>query len=222
MMIVDLDEAFADILHLPKSALYCRTIYDLTHPDDLGLNRRLLDGLRNEGTPISIKKRYMRPDGSSVWVNNFVSRCNFRDSAATLLADVSAIDAPPEPAEDCLLAMAQHMLRNRRIRPRFFGADLFGEPEFDILLELFVHQRLGRTLSTTGACSLSGVPTTTALRYIFALVERGWIERMPDAADGRRVLLTITAEGLAIMHCYLEECRASSLVGDRAEISYFG
>jgi len=46
---------------------------DITHPADLGPNLALLERCVREGRHFAIEKRYVRPDGSHVWVENSVS-----------------------------------------------------------------------------------------------------------------------------------------------------
>lgn len=46
---------------------------DITHSDDLPENLRLFQRAVEAGEPFQIEKRYIRPDGSVVWVSNTVS-----------------------------------------------------------------------------------------------------------------------------------------------------
>jgi PAS domain S-box-containing protein len=46
---------------------------DITHPDDLPRNVALFQRLVADGTPFTIEKRYVRKDGSFVWVGNCIS-----------------------------------------------------------------------------------------------------------------------------------------------------
>jgi PAS domain S-box-containing protein len=46
---------------------------DVTHPDDLPKNQELFGRLMTDGESFEIEKRYVRPDGSIVWVHNSVS-----------------------------------------------------------------------------------------------------------------------------------------------------
>jgi PAS domain S-box-containing protein len=46
---------------------------DITHPDDLPENLRLFQRAVETGEPFQIEKRYIRPDGSEVWVSNTVT-----------------------------------------------------------------------------------------------------------------------------------------------------
>jgi DNA-binding MarR family transcriptional regulator len=56
----------------------------------------------------------------------------------------------------------------------------------------------------TSLCIASGAPTTTALRRIEDLAEAGLIERMPDPADRRRILVRLTEAGRARMDAFLQ------------------
>jgi predicted transcriptional regulator len=103
-----------------------------------------------------------------------------------------------------LTIVANEILRTRRKRDTFFGGDLFGEPAWDILLELFAAQHARRRLSVSGVCYASAVPVTTALRWIERLENDGWIERMDDPGDRRRSWITLTEKGSTAMEKYLE------------------
>ncbi len=68
------NQRYADIVGRTREELMALTFPEITHPDDIGQNlansRRLLDG---EITSFSAKKRYLRKDGSPVWVSLSVS-----------------------------------------------------------------------------------------------------------------------------------------------------
>src|SRR5438067_13561168 len=51
-----------------------------------------------------------------------------------------------------LKVLVQEILRSRRQREKIFGDELFGEPAWDILLELFSAELAQRKLSVSGAC----------------------------------------------------------------------
>src|SRR5215207_249307 len=61
---------------------------DITHPDDLPRTQELLRECLEYGTPFEIEKRYVRKDGSFVWVNNSVSAIKGRDSSTHSLVAV--------------------------------------------------------------------------------------------------------------------------------------
>lgn len=98
---------------------------------------------------------------------------------------------------------ARAIYRSRRLRPRIFADDsLFGEPAWDILLDLFIAEADNKPLSVTAACIGAAVPTSTALRWIAILEERGFLARENDPADARRVFLRMTGDGYAKMVSY--------------------
>ena len=85
---------------------------------------------------------------------------------------------------DYILRLAQALFRARRLRGRHFDDELFREPAWDMLLDLFIQKETGRRSSVKGVCSASHVPPTTALRWISWLERSGLIERRDDEKDG--------------------------------------
>ena len=102
--------------------------------------------------------------------------------------------------------LALKAYRDRRRRSTIFGDDtLFGEPAWDILLDLFVAGERGNRVAVTSACIGSGVPSTTALRWLSVLETRGLIEREYDNQDARRSFVRLTAQGRKYMVEYLSD-----------------
>lgn len=76
---------------------------DLTHPDDLTTNLVAFAHAILDGTPFTIEKRYIRPDGSEVWVNNSVAPV--RDAKGEVLSVVAvAQDVTTRRAAEAALA----------------------------------------------------------------------------------------------------------------------
>ena len=73
-------------------------------------------------------------------------------------------------------------------------ANLFADPAWFILLDLFVRQHSGLDTGVSSACQASFSPVTTALRHITILTERNIIVRRFDPRDQRRVYLELTEE----------------------------
>ena len=98
------------------------------------------------------------------------------------------------------LQMANALYKARRRRANLFGdAALFGEPGWDLMLDLYIASLRGKAVSVTSACVAAAVPTSTALRWIAILERRSFIERRQDNADGRRTFLYLTDQGCAAM-----------------------
>jgi DNA-binding transcriptional ArsR family regulator len=79
----------------------------------------------------------------------------------------------------------------RRQRGRYLSEELFADPAWDMLLDLF-HAEVGqRKVCVSSLCIASGVPQTTALRWLKELVEQGLVTRRSDPVDGRRVYVEL-------------------------------
>lgn len=76
---------------------------------------------------------------------------------------------------------------------------LFGEPGWDIMLDLFIAGQMGRTLQVSAICVDAGVASTTVLRWLVRLESEKLIERSLDVRDGRRRLVQLTEKGRAFM-----------------------
>ena len=123
------------------------------------------------------------------------------DLATVSAAGMHAPSAHVTP--DALLAFAREAYAIRRRRDRYLPADLFGEPTWDILLDLYVATRENRPVPTTSACIGADVPPTTALRWLRILETRGLVEREEDGRDGRRTFVRLSPRGLAAMDNWL-------------------
>ncbi len=106
--------------------------------------------------------------------------------------------------EERALAAARRLTGQSRSRAAAFGphARLFRDPAWDMLLAAFA---LGSStgLPIKSLSVSSGVPMTTALRYIGLLTRAGLIERMHNARDRRSTLVRLTDEGRRRMTDFL-------------------
>lgn len=118
-------------------------------------------------------------------------------------------DAYGQLAPDRLLAIAQLVHKARKGRAEYFATDLFGDPAWDILLELFIAKLRGVRLSTTNLCLATAIPTATALRYVTHLEKVGLVARESCATDGRILWRSMTRKGFQIMSEYFATYWAS-------------
>jgi DNA-binding MarR family transcriptional regulator len=100
---------------------------------------------------------------------------------------------------------AQDILRLRRKREQRLGADLFADPVWDILLDLYVAHYRRNHVSVSSACLASMVPATTALRWLANLERKKMIVREPDRTDGRRYILSLSPDCLVALNALLLE-----------------
>ncbi|MDR7058544.1 MarR family transcriptional regulator [Sphingopyxis sp. BE235] len=88
----------------------------------------------------------------------------------------------------------RRMLRQRRMREQYFPADLFADPAWDMLLDLYAAWLERQPVSVSSLCIAAAVPATTALRWIKTMTDAGLFLREDDPHDGRRIFIAL-AEG---------------------------
>lgn len=86
------------------------------------------------------------------------------------------------------------LIARRQARAKFFDAELFADPAWDMLLDLTAAHIEGKPVSVTSLCIASGVPATTALRWISQMTELGLFERVEDPQDRRRSFISLSVK----------------------------
>jgi len=87
------------------------------------------------------------------------------------------------------------------------GTGLFEAPCLMILLELLLAEFEKRRLSIKHAVINSGVPQSTALRWIDRMVAQGLITRHANPADRRSAHLGLTADARRILSAFVRQVR---------------
>lgn len=135
-----------------------------------------------------------------------LNRTEIRSDLITT-SDMADGRAPIKRGEIDWLSRIEKVYAERRIRDRVFNSPrLFGEPVWDMLLDLAIAKFKGKRLSVTSVCIGSCVPSTTALRWVGAMVDMGWAEREDDEVDARRSFLSLSKSGTDLIKKYLTEC----------------
>ena len=126
------NERFSDMLGYSHEELLARTFEEITHPDDLAPDlARMQRTLRGEISGYELEKRYIRKDGSPLWVSLHVSLV--RDAAGrpdyfiSMVQDISARKA----AEDALSTSEE---RFRKLFERSLDAMLVADRDGRFLL----------------------------------------------------------------------------------------
>ena len=138
---IDVNNAFCDMLGYTREELKNKKWQELTHPDDIDANQKLLDPLlRDEKDSVRFKKRYLHKDGHIIWAD--VSAIMHRDIERNPIFFISTIINITEQkqAEDTnfriaqewqttfdttnnaiwILGKDQHILRSNRTAERIF------------------------------------------------------------------------------------------------------
>ena len=121
--------------------------------------------------------------------------------------EVELQSKPPLPSALYLKAI----LKARAARSAFFETELFADPAWDMILDLALARVEGRRISVTSLCSASGVPHTTALRWISQMVEDGIFVRTEDDQDKRRALITLSDEAAAKAARYFQHIQRAAV-----------
>ena len=74
-----------------------------------------------------------------------------------------------------------------------------------MLLDLAAARAEHKRVSVTSVCIASGVPPTTALRWIGQLTEAGLLQRIEDDTDRRRAFITLTDRAADAMARFFAE-----------------
>lgn len=129
------------------------------------------------------------------------------------MSEMFAKLAPPDSHATPIIHVALHsnseevqmvraVRRARRGRSAFFAANLFSDPAWDMLLELYAAELEQRRISVTAVANAAGVAATTGLRWIETFAREGLITRRCDPLDARRVHISLSAHGAAAMRAY--------------------
>jgi DNA-binding MarR family transcriptional regulator len=102
--------------------------------------------------------------------------------------------------------LVRNFCHARQIRREAFGQDLFSDPAWDILLELYLAELEQRRLSVGNIGASSAIPATTTIRWLTKLEEVGLAIKRNDPLDGRRVWVSLTDNALKAMNGYLDGC----------------
>lgn len=96
------------------------------------------------------------------------------------------------------------ILRARRIREGCFPPDLFSDPAWDALLELYLAGARQQRVQASSLCIDAGVPLTTTVRWIKRLVETGHVQCRSNPLDARVRWVELTEDGRRSMRRFID------------------
>ena len=128
---------------------------------------------------------------------------SFRPAPAAVMHPF--IDAPAAHASLMSPALIREAIKLRRLRDSYFPADLFADPAWDMLLDLFAARLEGVSVSVSSLCIAAAVPATTALRWVTGMTTSGILLRRHDPKDARRVFIELSNETAAQLTTYFSE-----------------
>lgn len=108
-------------------------------------------------------------------------------------------NAPAGPVEE-----ARRLFRLRRMRDQAFGPELFGEPAWDLLLDLYVAASEPRPVSIV-ATSIAA--STDDVRWLDLLEEHGLVDLVHAGSEMSQAIVTLSQTAFDQMTRLLEEHR---------------
>ena len=124
---------------------------------------------------------------------------SFRPAAAAMFEPLVPII---QPANIPTAAKVREFIKVRRMRDQHFPPDLFADPAWDILLDLYAANLEGKSVSVSSLCIAAAVPPTTALRWITTMTEHGALVRQQDPHDARRVFIGLSDDSKERLAAY--------------------
>lgn len=107
---VQVNDELCRILGRPHEALVGRHVTDVTHPDDLSATVRTVARALEGGGAVSLDKRYLRPDGSTIWANSTVTAFRTAGAPAETLLIVT-MDLSERKAAEAAREASEQLLR---------------------------------------------------------------------------------------------------------------
>jgi DNA-binding MarR family transcriptional regulator len=107
------------------------------------------------------------------------------------------------PGAPGLAQIAERMIAHQACRSAFLPEATSEDPQWLMILHLFVAAEVGKPLCVSDLCSYARVPTTTALRHIASLEKLGIFVRSRHPSDRRRSFLSLGGPARGRVAAYL-------------------
>jgi DNA-binding MarR family transcriptional regulator len=171
------------------------------------LTRMKMQSLRQDDSQTDYRALHRISDELADFARTLARLAEQDDSASDMLRDKpvsfrpapAAIFEPLIPIADAKPSLSEpsaqkvrSILKLRRKRDAYFNKNLFADPAWDILLDLYAAELEGKKVSVSSLCIAACVPPTTGLRWIGAMTEDGLLVREHDPDDARRVFIRLS------------------------------
>jgi PAS domain S-box-containing protein len=174
--LLSMDAAFCDIIRLPEDAMRGRFVLDVTAPADRTECAMAIQRLRDTGQPFEITKRFIRDDGSLVWVKNSVSITIGDDGPGMIMATIEPVVPREDHGPAMLLDAARLHNAVRRDRASVCDPAFISDAGWDAILAIYVAEAEGRSVDVNRLAGLIGHTTGHTERWVKALLHLEVIE----------------------------------------------
>lgn len=152
-------------------------------------------------------------------ISSFFSNLSWLAEKLDRMVSSETADTGAERNARSRLQRVSSIIEARRTRDQIFPSGLFHDPAWNILLELYASHLQNRRVSISDVCLFSGTSSTSTLRWIGVLVDRGYVHREPDARDGRRTHIILTETAIETLDRFADQCVEGRLRESAASIS---
>jgi len=132
-----------------------------------------------------------------------VARCSKEGTEPNAAPNLRSDECSPGHLLPLYDAVTEQLIRfvrrTRRRRGEYLNPDLFGEPAWEILLDLYAAELSQRRRPITSLCLENGISVTSGLRWLQTLENESLVKRSPDPHDRRRVFVSLTDDAIARM-----------------------
>lgn len=202
-LLVDADDAQAvPILAKAGGRATMDQLHDKSRDSEYGALHRISDDLADFARTLARIAEQEATQPSSV----HDKPVSFRPAPADIFDP--GFSVAPAKSGKAKASMVRDLIKLRRMREQFFPADLFADPAWDILLDLYAAKLESKSVSVSSLCIAAAVPPTTALRWITTMTEHGALVRKQDPRDARRVFIELSADSEERLGNYFEAATA--------------
>lgn len=98
------------------------------------------------------------------------------------------------PTDSELAERAENLLKWSRVKAEYLnlGTGLFSDSCWDMCLDIYICDLKDEQITVSSVAHSSGIPMTTAMRYINVMSEEGLLEKTPNPSDNRMVFVSTT------------------------------
>ncbi len=106
-----------------------------------------------------------------------------------------------------LIKRAEELLRWSRFKANTLGLNsgLFADSCWNMCLDVYICDLKEEKITVSSIAHSSGIPMTTAMRYINVMAEDGLLEKSPNPMDNRMVFIATTISGKDKISAILSE-----------------
>jgi hypothetical protein len=195
-------EAMLILSEINRRGMQMEQLHDSSKNTEFGALHRISDELADFARTLA---KIAEQDADSDTGGLAEKPISFRPAPTGLLQSFDKQLRSTEPQK------TSHYIRDviklRRLRERFFEAELFADPAWDILLDLYAARLESTSVSVSSLCIAASVPATTALRWISGMTESKMLIRTSDPRDARRVFIDLSEQAYQQLTDYFVEVR---------------